>query len=292
MLYGVRLAGGGALGWRSGGNPEGGAMDLSDGVPDDIDITRPSAARVYDYFLGGAHNFEVDRQLAEQIARLTPNLAQTMRANRSFLRRAVRYLIDEGIEQFLDLGSGIPTVGNVHEVAQDANPAARVVYVDIDPVAVAQSRAILDGNKRTGVVHADVREPDRIIAEAVDLGLVDLSQPLAVLLAGVLHFIPDADDPGGIAGRLRSAVVPGSFLLISHATQDGQPPEVLEAQRLSTRTDTEIFLRSHDRIREFFGDFTLVEPGLVYLTRWRPEQVGEFDEHPEQVGAYGGVARR
>jgi len=242
-------------------------MELSSGVPDDIDVTRPSAARVYDYFLGGAHNFEVDRQLAAQIASLTPNLAQTMRANRSFLRRAVRYLVAEGIEQFLDLGSGIPTVGNVHEVAQDANPQARVVYVDVDPVAVAQSRAILDGNKRTGFIHADVREPDRIVAEAVDLGLIDLSRPLAV-------------------------TAPGSFLLVSHATQDGQPPEVLAAQRLSARTDTEIHLRSHDRILEYFGDFTLVEPGLVFLTRWRPEQVGDFDEHPEQVGAYGGVARK
>jgi len=267
-------------------------MELSGSIPEDIDVTRPSAARVYDYFLGGAHNFEVDRQLAEQIASLTPNLAQTMRANRSFLRRAVRYLVNEGIEQFLDIGSGIPTVGNVHEVAQDAHPDVRVVYVDVDPVAVAQSRAILDGNKHTGVLQADVREPERILAEAVDLGLVDLSRPLAVLLAGVLHFIPDADDPQGIAERLRAATVPGSFLLVSHATQDGQPPEVLQAQRLSARTATEITLRTHEQIRGYFGDFALVEPGLVFLTQWRPEPGGEVDEHPEQVGAFGGVARK
>jgi SAM-dependent methyltransferase len=266
-------------------------MELS-GIPEDIDVTRPSAARVYDYFLGGAHNFEVDRQLAGQIASLTPNLAQTMRANRSFLRRAVRYLVDAGIDQFLDIGSGIPTVGNVHEVAQEANPDARVVYVDVDPVAVAQSRAILEGDKRTGILQADVREPDRILAGAVDLGLVDLSRPLAVLLAGVLHFIPDEDDPQGISDRLRAATVPGSFLLVSHATQDGQPPEVLEAQRLSARTATEITLRTHAQIRGYFGDFALVEPGLVFLTRWRPEPGGEVDEHPEQVGAFGGVARR
>jgi hypothetical protein len=219
-------------------------MELSDGASTDIDVTRPSAARVYDYFLGGAHNFEVDRQLAEQIARLTPNLAETMRANRRFLRRAVRFLVAEGIDQFLDIGSGIPTVGNVHEVAQDANPAARVVYVDIDPVAVAHSRAILAGNERAGVLRADIREPERILAEAVALGLVDLNRPLAVVLAGVLHFIPDADDPAGIAARLRAPLAPGSFLLVSHATQDGQPPEVLEAQRLSARTATEIMLRT------------------------------------------------
>src|SRR2546421_4625029 len=125
-------------------------MELSNGVPTDIDVTRPSAARVYDYFLGGAHNFEVDRHLAAQIARLTPNLAETMRANRAFLRRAVRYLAGEGIDQYLDIGSGIPPGGNVHEVAQGANPATPVVYVDVDPVAVAQSRAIPKGDPRTG----------------------------------------------------------------------------------------------------------------------------------------------
>jgi hypothetical protein len=267
-------------------------MELSDGASTDIDVTRPSAARVYDYFLGGAHNFEVDRQLAEQIARLTPNLAETMRANRRFLRRAVRFLVAEGIDQFLDIGSGIPTVGNVHEVAQDANPAARVVYVDIDPVAVAHSRAILAGNERAGVLRADIREPERILAEAVALGLVDLNRPLAVVLAGVLHFIPDADDPAGIAARLRAPLAPGSFLLVSHATQDGQPPEVLEAQRLSARTATEIMLRTRAEIAGFFGDFTLAPPGVVFLPEWRPEPGGEVDAHPERIGAYGGVARR
>jgi SAM-dependent methyltransferase len=266
-------------------------MELSGELPSDVDVTRPSAARVYDYFLGGAHNFEADRRLAEQIAALTPNLAETMRANRGFLRRAVRYLVAEGIDQFLDIGSGIPTVGNVHEVAQDANPAARVVYVDVDPVAVSHSRAILAGNDRAGVVHADLREPDLILAQAQALGLVDLDRPLAVLLAGVVHFIPDPDDPYGIVERLREAIVPNGFLLISHATQDGQPPEVLEAQRLSARTATEITLRSHADVARFFGDLTLVDPGLVFLPEWRPDGP-EAEEHPERVGAYGGVARR
>ncbi len=266
-------------------------MDLSGELPGDVDVSRPSAARVYDYFLGGAHNFEVDRLLAEQIAALTPNLAETMRANRGFLRRAVRVLVAEGIDQFLDIGSGIPTVGNVHEVAQEADPAARVVYVDVDPVAVAHSQSILAGNDRAGVVRADLREPDRILAEAKALGLVDLDRPLAVLLAGVVHFIPDAEDPYGIVERLRAPLVPGSFLLISHATQDGQPPEVLEAQRLSTRTATEITLRSHADVARFFGELTLVEPGLVFLSEWRPDGP-DVEEHPERVGAYGGVARR
>jgi hypothetical protein len=287
-------------------------VDLSGGRPAGADLSRPSAARVYDYFLGGAHNFEVDRQLAQQIARMTPNLAETMRANRRFLRRAVRFLVGAGIDQFLDIGSGIPTVGNVHEVAQDLNPAARVLYVDVDPVAVAHSRSILAGNDRAAVLQADLREPDRILAQAADSGLVDLSRPVAVLLAGVLHFIPDGDDPAGIAAELRAATAAGSYLLISHATDEDQPAEVIEAQRLSARTGTEIALRSRPVITGYFGDFSIVEPGVVFLGLWRPEPAGDDgqapagdgaeqpaggvdprdDAHPERVGALGGVARK
>ena len=277
-------------------------MNLPDVAPDGIDISRPSAARVYDYFLGGAHNFAVDRDLAEQIARMTPNLAETMRANRAFLRRAMHFLIGEGVRQFLDVGSGIPTVGNVHEVAQELAPESTVVYVDIDPVAVAHSRAILEGNERCAVICADLREPERILAESAELGLIDFSQPVAVLLAGVVHFIPDSDDPAGTIAQLRDAVTPGSFLLISHATLDGQPIEVIEAQRLSARTATEIVLRSREEIEPYFGTsatlasgtsgtFEMVEPGLVFIPAWRPEP-GSAMEHPEMVGAYAGVARK
>jgi SAM-dependent methyltransferase len=266
-------------------------MNLPEVAPDGIDISRPSAARVYDYFLGGAHNFAIDRQLAEQIASMTPNIAETMRANRAFLRRGVRFLVGEGIRQFLDIGSGIPTVGNVHEVAQELAPESTVVYVDIDPVAVAHSRALLEGNDRCGVICADLREPDRILAEAASLGLIDFTKPVAVLLAGVIHFIPEADDPPTMAARLRAAVVPGSYLLISHATLDGQPQEVIEAQRLSARTATEIVLRSREEILPYFGDFELVDPGLVFIPAWRPEP-GSQTEHPEMVGAYAGVARK
>ncbi|HEY2947478.1 MAG TPA: SAM-dependent methyltransferase [Micromonosporaceae bacterium] len=267
-------------------------MDAAKQVPAGIDLTRPSAARVYDYFLGGAHNYAVDRELAEQIAARTPNIGETMRSNRAFLRRAVRYLVGEGVRQFLDLGSGIPTAGNVHEVAQDAAPDSRVIYVDIDPVAVEHSRAILEGNERTGVLRADVREPDRILADAYALKLLDFGQPVAVLLAGVLHFVPDADDPATIVGTLREAVVDGSYLLISHATADEQPAEVIEAQRLSARTATEIHLRSRSEIAAYFDGFTLVEPGLVFIPEWRPDPDQPADEHPERVGAYAGVGRK
>jgi SAM-dependent methyltransferase len=263
-----------------------------DWAPEDVDVDVPSAARVYDYFLGGAHNFAVDRALADEIARMTPNVGETMRAGRDFLRRAVRYLIDAGIRQFLDIGSGIPTVGNVHEIAQHMAPQARIVYVDIDPVAVAHSQAILAGNDRVAVLHADVREPEEILADPQLLKLLDLSKPVGILLAGIMHFVHDEDDPPGVVGRLRDAVVPGSYMVISHVTYEDQPPEVLEAQKLSGRTATEIVLRSKAQILEQFGGFTLIDPGLVHLPLWRPDAPGDVDAHPERFGAFGGVGRK
>ncbi|MFI7551767.1 SAM-dependent methyltransferase [Micromonospora sediminimaris] len=266
-------------------------MQKPDGLPAEIDLSRPSAARVYDYFLGGAHNFEIDRQLAEQIATMTPNLAATMRAGREFLRRAVRALLDAGIDQFLDIGSGIPTVGNVHEVAQAANPKARVIYVDIDPVAVAHSRELLAGNESTGVIHADLRDPERILAEARRLDLLDFDQPLGILLAGVVHFVPDTDRPGDVLATLRAAAAPGSHLVISHSTFEDQPQEMLDAQRLSARTATEITLRSRAEITGFFGDWTIVDPGVVHMELWRPDSPSEVTADGQRFGAFGGVAR-
>ncbi|AFT99613.1 SAM-dependent methyltransferase [Nocardia brasiliensis] len=261
-------------------------------APEGIDLDRPSASRVYDYFVGGMHNFEIDRTLARQIEAFTPNVAETMRANRDLLRRCVRFLIDEGITQFLDIGSGIPTVGNVHEVAQGRNPSARVVYVDIDPVAVAHSRAILDGNPAAAVVRADIGDPEAILADPAVAELIDFEQPVAVLALGVLHFVADDADPTGCVARLRDAVVPGSYLAITHATADGQPEEVLEAQKLSGRTSTEIVLRSRPEIAEFFVGWDLLDPGLVHLPLWRPENATDIGEFPERSGAYGGVARK
>ncbi|KAA8887667.1 methyltransferase domain-containing protein [Nocardia colli] len=261
-------------------------------APEGIDLDRPSASRVYDYFVGGMHNFEIDRMLARQIEEFTPGVGETMRANRDLLRRCVRFLVDEGITQFLDIGSGIPTVGNVHEVAQAVNPSARVVYVDIDPVAVAHSRAILDGNPAATVVQADIGRPETILSDPQVAQLLDFDQPVAVLLLGVLHFVADDADPAGCVARLRDAIAPGSYLAITHATADGQPDEVLEAQKLSGRTSTEIVLRAKPQIAEFFQGWTLLEPGLVHLPLWRPDNAADVGEHPERSGAYGGVARK
>lgn len=261
-------------------------------APEGIDLDRPSASRVYDYFVGGMHNFEIDRELARQIEKFTPNVAETMRANRDLLRRCVRFLTDQGIDQFLDLGSGIPTVGNVHEVAQARNPKARVAYVDIDPVAVAHSQAILGDNPLAVVVHGDVARPESILADPLVADLLDFDRPIAVLLLGVLHFVPDEADPAAGVAQLQALCAPGSYLAITHATADGQPAEVLEAQKLSGRTSTEISLRTRDEIATYFHDWTLVEPGLVHLPLWRPEDPADIGENPEGSGAYGGLARK
>ncbi|HXV92297.1 MAG TPA: SAM-dependent methyltransferase [Pseudonocardia sp.] len=267
-------------------------MERPSWAPADIDMDRPSSARVYDYFLGGAHNFAVDRQLAEAIASMTPNVGDTMRANRAFLRRAVRFLVAEGVTQFLDIGSGIPTVGNVHEVAQQADPSARVVYVDVDPIAVSHSRAILDGDPRTSVIQADARDVDRILSDPETRRLLDVEQPIAVLLLGVLHFVPDSDDPAGVVARLRDALSPGSYVAMVNVTHEDQPPEVIEAQKLSSRTGTPIHLRSRAELLAQFAGMSLVEPGLVHIPLWRPDSPLDVDGHPERFGALAGVARK
>jgi S-adenosyl methyltransferase len=264
-------------------------MDLPSWAPETIDVTRPSAARVYDYILGGAHNFAVDRQLGDELIRTSPDVAETMRANRVFLRRAVRALAGQGVRQFLDIGSGVPTVGNVHEIAQQIAPESTVVYVDVDPVAVAHSEAILAGNDRAGVVCADLRDPALITDKA--RGLIDFGAPVGVLLAGVVHFVPDEDDPAGLVAALRDPLVAGSYLLISHTTYDGQPPEVVEAQKLAARTATPLYPRPHAEILAYFDGTTLLDPGLVPIPLWRPDP-GEVVAHPERISAYAGVGRK
>ena len=258
-------------------------------APPEVDLDRPSAARVYDYFLGGAHNFAVDRQLADAIAGMTPDIGDTMRANRQFLRRAVRFLAGAGMTQFLDVGSGIPTVGPVHEVARELRPSARVVYVDNDPVAVAHGRALLAGDPLTAVVQADAREPEAVLAAA---DLLDLDRPVAVLLLGVLHFVADADDPPGIVARLRDALPAGSHVALVNVTHEDQPPEVIEAQKMSGRTGTPIFLRSREELMAQLDGWTVLEPGLVHLPLWRPDPPAEAGDRPERFGALAAVGRK
>ncbi|MFC3500507.1 SAM-dependent methyltransferase [Micromonospora krabiensis] len=266
-------------------------MQRPDWAPETIDIERPSVARMYDYYLGGSHNFAADRAAAQAMVAAVPEAPLMAQANRAFLRRAVQFLVDEGVRQFLDIGSGIPTVGNVHEIAQRAAPESRVVYVDVDPVAVAHSREILDGNARTAVVQEDLRRPDRILAHPDVRRLLDFDQPVAVMIVAVLHFVPDADGPAALLRTLREALAPGSFLVLSQASDDGRSEEErAEAERVYRRTDSPLSVRSRAELTALFDGFELVEPGVVWVPQWRPESP-DSAEDAERAVFLGGVGR-
>lgn len=263
----------------------------SDWVPEGVDVEKPTVARVYDYLLGGSHNFAADRELARALTATVPDVAVHARANRAFLNRAVRYLVGVGVRQFLDLGSGIPTLGNVHEIAQKAAPEARVVYVDIDPVAVAHSRRILAGNDRATVVQQDLRRPDRILADDSVRTVLDLREPVAVLAVSVLHAISDADDPPGIVARLRDAMAPGSYVVIAHGAKGGRPEEQRVVE-LSKRASTAMNWRAVADIEALFDGFELVPPGLVWAPLWHPDAADQVPDHPERFAIMVGVGRK
>jgi S-adenosyl methyltransferase len=262
-------------------------------VPPDVDITRANVARVYDYWLGGSHNFLADQDVARAIAAIEPNAPAIAQAGRAFLGRAVRFLVASGVRQFLDIGSGIPTVGNVHEVAQDAAPDARVVYVDTDPVVVAHSEAILAGNPGAAIIRASLREPEQILAHETTRRLIDFSAPTALLLVSVLHFISDAEQPGQIVARLRDALAPGSYLALSHGTNESQPAVAQAVEKVyNRRVATPLHIRSHTQIMSLIDGFDLVDPGLVFIPRWRPESAADVPADAHTFGNLVGVARK
>lgn len=258
-------------------------------VPDDA----PSAARIYDYLLGGFYNFEVDRAVAQKITEALPDMPLFMRANRAFLRRVVRFLAEQGIDQFLDLGSGIPTVGNVHEVAQQANPSACVVYVDNEPVAVNHSRTILEDNSKATVIQADIRQPEVILGHPETRRLLDFNRPTAVLLLSVLLFLND-EEAYRVVRYVRDALVPDSYIAISHPTDDKTPPEQSErAEKLYAAIGAPVRVRSYNDVERFFDGMELGEPGLVHIPLWRPEGPDDlFLRNPELSGYYAGVGRK
>ena len=262
-------------------------------APRSIDISVPSVARIYDYYLGGSHNFEVDREAARKAMEFMPGLPKVMQANRAFMQRAVRFALGEGIDQFLDVGSGIPTFGNVHEVAQSARPGARVVYIDHDPVAVAHSQAVLAGNEDAAAAAADLRKPLEILASDEVQRLIDLNRPVALLLVAILHFVEDEDDPYGAVAQLRDALAPGSLLILTHASYEGIP---LPAERAAGTVDVykdirnPLIMRSREEIAQFFEGYDMVEPGLVSMPHWRPRTAPE-DEDPYAFSGFAGVGR-
>ena len=258
----------------------------------------PNPARIYDYLLDGKDNFPADREVAEQLLAIAPVARDVVEDNRAFLRRVVRHLADEaGIRQFVDLGSGLPTQGNVHEVAQAVAPEARVVYVDNDAMVVTHSRALLAGDN-TAAIQADLREPDALLGHAELRELVDLDQPVALLLMAILHFLPDEEDPFGIVARFRDALPAGSYLAISHGTRDvPERPDMSAAamaemgarvERLYQLTTASMATRTRAQVERFFAGFDLLEPGLVEIQLWRPD--GQGSKLPG--GFYGGVGRK
>ncbi|QMU77482.1 hypothetical protein GXW83_19055 [Streptacidiphilus sp. PB12-B1b] len=261
-------------------------------VPAGTDLDKPNAARVYDYYLGGSHNFEVDREMARKAMALWPELPSIMRANRAFLRRAVQYAAERGVTRFLDIGSGIPTFGAVHEIAREAAPDARVVYVDRDPVAVAHSRLLLEDDPLSQVVEADLRDPEGLLAEPAVQALLRPGLPVAVLLVAVLHFVTDAEEPERLVAAVRDALPPGSLLVLSHAGLEGRPDQAGPHQDLYARTPTPLTMRTRERITDFFAGFDLVEPGVVYLPEWHPDNPASVGPHPERLTGMAGVGLR
>ncbi|HEY2694143.1 MAG TPA: SAM-dependent methyltransferase [Pseudonocardiaceae bacterium] len=263
-----------------------------DWVPLGIDPTIPSIARTYDYMLGGAHNFAVDRQLAETVDRIMPRTREIARLNRSFLRRAVLFMVESGIRQFLDIGSGVPTVGNVHEVAQHAAPESRVVYVDKDPVAVAHSELLLQDNEQAAVIRADLREPEKILTDPATRRLLNFDEPIGLLMVMMLHYVPDDDDPYGIVATYRDTIASGSCFALSHVTADQRSDQISEAAQAISRARSadELIYRSHAEVVRFFEGYELLEPGVVGCGLWRPDGPGDISDNPESnAHVYAGI---
>ncbi|MFP8961121.1 SAM-dependent methyltransferase [Streptomyces nanhaiensis] len=260
-------------------------------TPEQIDTSRPHPARMYDYYLGGSDNYEVDREAAERLMRMAPDVRASARANRDFLGRAVRTVVGElGIRQIIDVGTGIPTSPNTHELARAEAPDARVVYVDNDPIVSVHADAKLTGAGNAEFVLADAREPEAVIGHPAVRELIDFGRPVALLLVAVLHFVKDEEDPAGLVSALGGALPPGSCLVLTHGTSDFH-----EEQRVKEGTDVyrnataQVSLRSHAEVLSFFDGWDLVDPGLVQLPLWRPDGPVPGPGELRRVALYGGV---
>jgi hypothetical protein len=258
-----------------------------------IDTSRPHPARMYDYYLGGKDNYEVDREAAQRVIDLFPDAIPGARANRAFMRRAVRFLAQSGIRQIIDIGTGIPTSPNSHQVAREVDPDVRVVYVDNDPIVAAHAGAHLLNVGNTGFLLADLRNPEHILKHPTIRDLIDFDQPVGLMLVAILHFLRDDEDPAGLLTAYYDALPAGSHLVLSHVTADFHPPETGagkagDVYRQSKATAT-VTGRSHGEVKALFGDLDLVAPGLVQVPLWRPDGPAPTDRELARVGIYGGV---
>jgi hypothetical protein len=276
--------------------------------PQEVDLERPSVARVYDWYLGGTANWAIDREFGERVLTAFPLLRPIAIANRLFLHRVVRHLVRLGVRQFVDIGSGVPTMGNTHQVADEVEPDSRVVYIDNEPVAVAHSQILLEqygDPKRHAAINADLRNPDRLWQRVIETGVIDLDEPIALLLIAVLHVQqpgPDGVDVGPRAvARYRELLPSGSYLAVSHITDEDVPDEIagklVELKRMYDTSSSPVIWRSHTEIHELLGNFDLVPPGMGWTPSWHPEETGpmspqiEFDR-PNEAVIWAGVGRK
>ena len=263
-------------------------VDMTDPPISAESAARPSQARMYDYMLGGDNNLPVDREVADALLAFSPVTRATVVENRRFLGRAVRFVVGQGIRQFLDIGAGLPTQDNVHQIAQRTRPDARVLYVDNDPSVVAHGQALLSGDDSVDIAAGDLRRPADVLGLPEVHRLLDLSQPVGLLLLGVLYFIPDDEDPYSMVAKLREALAPGSYLVISHATTDTPPAEQQEEGTKICNRASDVTMRSRAQIERFLEGLDLVEPGLVLASHWRPDgPLPPVEQTPAMYGAVG-----
>jgi S-adenosyl methyltransferase len=267
-------------------------------LPPGGDATTPSAARLYDYYLGGSTNYEVDRKAADQLRNTMPELFDGAWANRSFHQRAARWLAARGVRQFLDLGSGLPTNGNTHQIVHQVAPGARVVYVDLDPIVEMESARLLAADASTTVITADMRDPDTVLGNPDLRALIDFDQPVGVLMTAVLHFVSDGSDPAGLIARYMEPFPPGSYLAMSHITSDKLPPRSVRAiHELYEHANERLYLRTKQEIERFFDGLDIeppyegAKPGVTYTGQWGAE-APELADSDGSRWSYGAVARR
>jgi hypothetical protein len=251
----------------------------------------PSSARIYDYLLGGKDNFPADREAAEELIAILPHVRMAARVNRAFVGRAVRYLVNEaGITQFIDIGSGLPTVGNVHQVAQDAAPAAHVVYVDHDPVVVSHVQDLAHGQAGVTIIGHDMRDPRGILDDQLTREFIDFSRPVGILIVSMLHFLADDDDPAGVIKQLAEPFPSGSYVALTHATGDAEP-RADDVAELYQQATTQLHARSHEKVLALVDGMDLVDPGLTWTPLWRPEPGDPQLTDPKSCYYYALIAR-
>jgi S-adenosyl methyltransferase len=268
------------------------AMPDSDKMPYEVDVTRPNVARMYDYYLGGKDNYAADREAARRVLGAAPDVPLAALENREFIKRAMQFLVQgQGIRQLIDIGPGLPTQGNVHELARRHAPDTKAVYVDNDAVVLRHGRSLLRGAPDVTIIGGDLREPERVLSDPELCELIDLSRPVGLCMTLVLHFVPPDEDPYGVVARFRDALCPGSFLVLSHVTGDGREDDALtEIGGVYENANAPLIMRSRAEVARFLDGFELVEPGVVFLSQWRP--TGEYYAQGGTRWGYSGVGKK